>query len=296
MRDVYAGIDQLVLTEDFAASAVCDALEVSRSGFYAWRSEEESGREAVDRELTPVICDVFWHHRRRYGARRIAVALAQRGMACGVARVARLLKNQGLRAIQPQSFTPRTTDSRHSLGYNENLLKGRKAPWRVDEVWVGDITYIPLAMRTSGSRFGYLALLMDLFSRRIVGWDFGLTMGEVLILGALRRAIRDRQPAMGLIHHTDRGGQYASARYRAVLRRAGISQSMSAAANCYDNAFMESCFGTIKQELELVEYASSADALRELSSYLRYYNTERIHSSLGYVSPAQFETQQPPGK
>jgi putative transposase len=296
VRDVYAGIDQLVLTEDFAASAVCDALDVSRSGFYAWRSEAESQRASVDRELTPVVGDVFWHHRRRYGARRIAVALSQRGIACGVARVARLLKSQGLRAIQPQSFRPRTTDSRHSLGYNENLLKGRKAPLRVNEVWVGDITYIPLATRTSGSRFGYLALLMDLFSRRIVGWDFGLTMDEELILSALQRAIRERQPGSGLIHHTDRGGQYASARYRTVLRRAGICQSMSAAGNCYDNAFMESCFGTIKQELELVEYRNSAEALRELLSYIRYYNAERIHSSLGYVSPAQFENQQPPGK
>ena len=296
MRDVYAGIDQLVLTESFAASAVCDALDVSRSGFYAWRSEAESQRATADRELTPMIGDVFWHHRRRYGARRIAVALSQRGIACGVARVARLLKSQGLRAIQPQSFTPRTTDSRHGLGYNENLLKGRKAPLRMNEVWVGDITYIPLATRTSGSRFGYLALLMDLFSRRIVGWDFGLTMDEELILSALHRAIRERQPAAGLIHHTDRGGQYASAKYRAVLRRSGICQSMSAAGNCYDNAFMESCFGTIKQELELVEYRSSSEALRELLSYIRYYNVERIHSSLGYVSPAHVETQPTPGK
>ena len=121
-------------------------------------------------------------------------------------------------------------------------------------------------------------------------------MDEELILSALQRAIRERQPAAGLIHHTDRGGQYASARYRAVLRRAGICQSMSAAGNCYDNAFMESYFGTIKQELELVEYASSAEALRELLCYIRYYNAERIHSSLGYVSPAQFETQPTPGK
>lgn len=137
---------------------------------------------------------------------------------------------------------------------------------------------------------------MDLFSRRIVGWDFDLTMDEELILGALQRAIRERQPAAGLIHHTDRGGQYASSRYRAVLRRSGICQSMSAAANCYDNAFMELCFGTIKQELELVEYRSSAEALRELLSYIRYYNAERIHSALGYVPPAQFETQPTPGK
>lgn len=296
MSDVYAGIDQVVLTEGFAASAVCDALEVSRSGFYAWRSEEESHRAALDRELTPEIVDIFWHHRRRYGARRIAMELAQRGIACGVARVAKLLKNQGLRAIQPQSFAPRTTDSRHSLGYNENLLKDRKAPLRVNEVWVGDITYVPLVPSRSPSHFGYLALLMDLFSRRIVGWDFGLTMDDGLVLGALRRAIRERQPAAGLIHHTDRGGQYASGRYRAVLRRARIQQSMNAAGNCYDNAFMESCFGTIKTELELVEYRSGADALRELSSYVRYYNVERLHSSLGYVPPAQFETQPAPGK
>ena len=296
MSDVYAGIDQIVLTEGFAASAVCDALEVSRSGFYAWRSGEESRRDEVDRELTPEIIDIFWHHRRRYGARRIAMELAHRGIACSVARVARLLKNQGLRAIQPKSFAPRTTDSRHTLGYNENLLKDRKAPLKVNTVWVGDITYVPLVPSGSSGRFGYLALVMDLYSRRIVGWEFGLTMDDGLVLGALRRAIRERQPAAGLIHHTDRGGQYASGRYRAVLRRAGIQQSMSAADNCYDNAFMESCFGTVKTELELVEYRSAADALRELMSYIRYYNFERLHSSLGYVPPAQFETQPTPQK
>lgn len=296
MRDVYAGIDQLVLTESFAASAACDALEVSRSGFYAWRSGEESHRAETDRELMPEIGDVFWHHRRRYGARRIAMELSQRGIACGVARVARLLKTQGLAAIRPKSFTPHTTDGRHGLGYNENLLKDRKTPLKVNEVWVGDITYIPLLTRTSSGRFGYLALLMDLYSRRIVAWDYGLTMDDALVLGALRRAIQERQPAADLIHHTDRGGQYASRRYRAVLRRSGMRQSMSAAGNCYDNAFMESCFGTIKHELELVEYASSAEALRELTSYIRYYNADRIHSSLGYVSPAQFETQHAPRK
>jgi|HubBroStandDraft_6_1064221.scaffolds.fasta_scaffold306621_1 putative transposase len=291
MRDVYAGIDQLVLTESFAASAVCLALEVSRSGFYAWRSGEECRREAMDRQLVPEIGDIFWRHRRRYGARRIVMELAARGIACGVARVARLLKSQGLRAIQPKSYQPKTTDSRHGLGYNGNLLKDRNAPLRVNEVWVGDITYIPLLTSPPRGRFGYLALLMDLFSRRIVGWDYGLTMDEELVLGALRRAIRERQPAAGLIHHTDRGGQYASHRYRDVLRRSSIRQSMSAAGNCYDNAFMESCFATVKTELELVEYRTSAEALRELSGYVRYYNAERLHSSLGYVSPAQFEIQ-----
>lgn len=296
MRDVYAGIDQIVLTESFAASAVCRVLEVSRSGFYAWRSGEESRREEMDGELVPLIQEVFWRHRRRYGARRIAVELASRGIACGVARVARLLKTQGLRAIQPKSFRPRTTQSRHSLGYNENLLRDREAPREINEVWVGDITYIPLEARTSRGRFGYLALLMDLYSRRIVGWDYGLTMDERLVLGALRRALRERRPGEGLIHHTDRGGQYAGHSYRAVLRRWGLRQSMNAAANCYDNAFMESCYGTVKTELEMVDYGTSAEALRELSSYIRYYNAARRHSSLGYVSPAEFEAQHALGK
>ena len=289
MRDVYAGIDQIVLREGFAASAVCDLLEVSRSGFYAWRSAEESLREMRDRELVPRIEEVFWRHRRRYGARRIAVELSSRGIACGVARVARLMKTRGLRAIQPKSFTPRTTESRHRLGYNQNLLAGRPAPEQINEVWVGDITYIPLGTRTSQGRFGYLAVLMDLCSRKIVGWEFGSSMTEDLVLGALRRAIRERQPSAGLIHHTDRGGQYAGKRYREVLRRAVMPQSMSAAETCYDNAFMESCFGTLKTELELVEYANGSEAARELAAYIRYYNAERRHSALGYVSPAEFE-------
>jgi len=212
--------------------------------------------------------------------------LSRRGIACGAARVARLLKTQGLQAIQPKSFQPRTTESRHRLGYNQNLLSGLASPSKVNEVWVGDITYIPLATRTSTGRFGYLALLMDLCSRRIVGWEYGSAMDEELVLSALRRAIRERQPGPGLIHHTDRGGQYASKRYRDVLRRSGLRQSMSAAGNCYDNAFMESCFGTVKTELELAEYSSGSEAVRELSSYIRYYNAERLHSSLGYVSRA----------
>lgn len=291
MRDVYAGIDQLVITEGFKASKVCDLLEVSRSGFYAWRSDQESRREVRDRELIPRISAVFWHHRRRYGARRIAVELASEGIACGVARVARLLKTQGLRAIQPKSYTPRTTQSRHRLGYNQNLLLGRAAPTRSNEVWVGDITYIPITARNGRGRFGYLALLMDLWSRRIVGWEYGSSLEEDLVLGALRRAIRERQPAPGLIHHTDRGGQYAGKLYRQVLRRAGMRQSMTAAGSYYDNAFMESCFGTVKTELELVEYGTGPEAVREIAEYIRYYNVERRHSSLGYVSPVEFEGQ-----
>jgi putative transposase len=209
--------------------AVCQALGVSRSGFYDWRENRPSDRQREDERLKPLIRSIFWKHKRRYGARRIAEELRERGAPCGVDRVAKLLKTMELFAIQPKSFRPRTTESRHRLGYNPNLLLDRSSPRRCNEVWVGDITYIPL--RTS-RRFAYLAMLMDLYSRRIVGWDVRIQMTEPLVLAALRQAIGGRQPAVGLVHHTDRGGQYAGREYRKVLRRGGIEQSMSRAANC----------------------------------------------------------------
>lgn len=286
---MYSAIDQIVLSESVAAAQVCDALEVSRSGFYAWRRSELTSREAKDQELIPIIHDIFWSHKRRYGARRIAAELRRRDILCGVGRVAKLLKSQGLQAIQPKSFKPKTTESRHRLGYNDNLLADRASPWRVNEVWVGDITYIPL--RTG--RFGYTAFLLDLYSRRIVGWSYRASMNDDLVIEALQEAIRTRQPHPGLIHHSDRGGQYASKRYRAMLRRSLMLQSMSGADNCYDNAFMESCFGTMKTELQLEDYAGDAEARREIGAYVDYYNTRRLHSSLGYVTPSEFERQSP---
>jgi transposase InsO family protein len=269
--------------------ALCRTFDVSRAGFYAWRDEAESARARRDRELLPLVRDLFWKHRRRYGARRIAVELAARGQPCGVDRAAKLLKMQGLRAIQPQSFVPKTTDSRHGLGYSPNLLATSPPPIRINQVWVADITYIPLKEKG----FAYLALVLDLHSRRVVGWELAEQMTEFLVLEALQHAIRGRQPPPGLIHHSDRGGQYAGHRYRAVLRRAAIHQSMSRAANCYDNAFIESCFGTIKTELEMTEYDNCAHARGDIARYLAYYNTERRHSSLNYLSPAQFESQLP---
>jgi putative transposase len=269
-------------------AAVCDILLVSRAGFYAWRQDAESARSRRDRELTPLVHDIFWRHKRRYGARRIAVELQAQGHPCGVDRVAKLLKIQGLRAIQPKPFVPRTTDSRHALGYSPNLLAKLPPPSGANQIWVADITYIPL--RAGG--FAYLALALDLFSRRVVGWELLPQMTESLVLEALQHAIRSRQPPAGLIHHSDRGGQYASHRYRAMLRRAAIRQSMSRAANCYDNAFMESCFGTVKTELEMTEYEDCSQARGDIASYLAYYNTERRHSSLDYLSPSQFETVQ----
>jgi len=271
--------------QGFPVAALCQTLDVSRAGYYAWKQGCRSSRPEEDRRLMPRVRSIFREHKRRYGARRIARELSSRGTSCGTHRVGRLMREMGLKAIQPKSFRPRTTDSRHRLGYSPNLLLNGPPPAGVNRVWVGDITYVPL----SGNGFLYLALLMDLYSRRIIGWELGANMKEPLVLSALRFAIAGRQPGVDLIHHTDRGGQYAGNKYRRVLDRARMRQSMSRADNCYDNAFMESCFGTIKRELEMECYESEAVARREISGYIRYYNTRRRHSSLGYLTPEEFE-------
>lgn len=268
-----------------AASEVCRFLNVSRSAFYAWKGANPTQHDKEDLELAPLVRTIFQRHRRRYGTRRIASELNDMGRPSSRRRVAKLLQLQGLKAIQPKSYKPRTTESRHRLGYSPNLLLEGEEADGIDQLWVGDITYIPV----DGGPFSYLATLMDRFSRRIVGWQLARDMTEALVLAALKEAIRLRQPGPDMIHHTDRGGQYAGAEYRRVLRRAAMRQSMSRAENCYDNAFMESCFGTFKTELEMTEYENHATALREIGEYIAYYNLKRKHSAIGYLNPAQFE-------
>ena len=285
MSDVYAAVSALSATGAASVTEICEFLDVSRSAFYAWRDRLPTLHEQQDDLLQPLVRIFFRQHRRRYGARRIADDLRERGHVVSVKRVAKLLKIQGLKAIQPKSFQPKTTDSRHRLGYSPNLLLDEVDPVRVNQLWLGDITYIPLA----GGGFAYLALLMDRYSRRIIAWHLGEDMQEELVLQVLRTAIRTRRPGEGLMHHTDRGGQYAGTEYRAVLRRAGIRQSMSRPDNCYDNAFMESCFGTLKRELEMTEYENQRVASREIAEFIRYYNHDRKHSALDYLKPAQFE-------
>ena len=260
-------------------------LGISRAGYYKSRRPSPSHREIADQQLLPLVEDIFWEHRRRYGARRLAKELTARGHHCGPGRVAKLMKRKRLVAIQPRSFLPKTTQSRHKLGYSPNLLLDAPPPTAVNQIWVGDITYVPLVAR----KFAYLAILMDLFSRRVVGWQLQDHMTEALVLQVLRQAIAARQPPPTLIHHSDRGGQYAGKLYRQTLARAAMQQSMSRPDNCYDNAFMESCFGSIKTELEAAVYDSIMAARKAIGDYLVYYNIQRRHSSLDYLSPANFE-------
>lgn len=269
----------------FPIESICEVLGVSRSGYYEHRQRHVRSLQVADSILRPMIAEIFWHHRRKYGARRIRQELIDRGYRCDIRRIGRLMKQGGLRAIRPKSFRPQTTQSRHRLGYCANLLLDGLLPYGINQIWVADITYIPL----KNDSFVYLAAVMDRFSRRIVGWQIDSHMTERLTLAALRQAIAQRQPPPGLIHHSDRGSQYAAIEYRNILQRANMRQSMSRRRNSYDNAFMESCFGTLKSELEMKGYEDLRDADRQVSDYLLYYNVERRHSSLDYCSPVQFE-------
>lgn len=233
------------------------------------------------------IIDIFREHKRRYGSRRISKALAKSGEKAGRYKVSKTLRQHGLKAIQPRSFVPKTTNSRHTYQISPNLLLDRNKPQKPDEVWVGDITFIPL----SGGDWCYLSVFMDLFSRRIVGWQLDDNMKETLVTASLNKAIRTRKIYNGLIIHSDRGGQYGGKVFRSVIEKKKMLQSMSRADNPYDNAFMESCFSRFKAELlQDGIFETIEDARTEIFEYIEmYYNTQRLHSSLDYQSPDEFE-------
>lgn len=265
---------------------LCAVLAVSRSAYYGWLSacgvvdkrEEEAER---------LVLEVFREHKRRYGVRRLVAELKAQGVEMGAYKVRLVLRKHGLKAIQPRSFVPRTTDSRHPYPISPNLLLELAFPALPNQVWVGDITYIPLA----GGGFLYLAVWMDLYSRRIVGWQLEEHMQEELVVEALRRALSIRTVIEGMIAHSDRGGQYAGKVFRRLLDKHKIRQSMSRADNAYDNAFMESCFSRFKAELlEGGAFENKQDAQTEIFEYVEmYYNTRRRHSALGYLSPMNYE-------
>jgi putative transposase len=260
-------------------------MQVSRSAYY--QSLQPPTPNLKTQEVEEKITAVFRAHKRRYGVRRICAELKEKQLRVGKYKCRRVLKEHGLKAIQPRSFVPRTTQSRHPYLISPNLLVGRPAPSRPDEVWVGDITYLPL----SEGRWAYLAVWMDLYSRRVVGWQVEGHMREELVIAALNKALHTRSAKPGLIVHSDRGGQYAGGRFRTLLGKRKIQQSMSRADDPYDNAAMESFFSRLKAELlEDGAFDSLEDARIELFEFIEmYYNTERKHSSLNYQSPAYYE-------
>jgi transposase InsO family protein len=266
---------------------LCSVMQVSRSAYYQWLQPNE---EKQSKRLMEVqIINLFKEHKRRYGVRRLSAELKDKGIAVGKYKCRSVLKKHGLKAIQPRSFVPRTTQSRHPYPISPNLLLDRELPVKPNEVWVGDITYIPLAE----GRWAYLSVWMDLYSRKIVGWHLADHMREELVITALKMAIQSRLVAAGLILHSDRAGQYAAAGFRKLLQKPKIQQSMSRADDPYDNAFMESYFSRFKAELlESGVFENLQDAQTEIFEYIEmYYNSKRRHSALNYQSPMHYEKQ-----
>lgn len=282
----YAFIDRHA--SEYPVAVACRVLDVSRSGFYAWRArvrQPEPERTQTDRVLTATIETIFREHRGRYGAPRIHDELRDRSVRVGRKRVARLMRRAGLRAARPRRYA-RTTDSAHALPVAENVLGRAFDVAAPDTTWACDITYVPAA-----EGWLYLAVVLDLCSRRVVGHATSSTLARPLVIAALEQALGRRRPQQSLLHHSDRGSQYASSDYQEVLHRHGITCSMSRRANCWDNAPVESFFATLKRELvHRARYRTRAEARQALFGYIEtYYNTKRKHSSLGYKTPVQYE-------
>ena len=275
------------LEDQYSLTDCCEALAVSRSGYYAWRNRAPGPRAKANRELGAEIQSVFDQRQRRYGSPRITRELRKRGRSCGENRVARLMRENRLNATPRRRFRVMTTQSDHDLPIAPNRLAERDAITAPNQVWVSDITYI-----ATQEGWLYVAGLLDAYSRRIVGWAMGDHLGTELPLAALQMAVRQRGSVRGLMHHSDRGCQYASERYREELMVSALIPSMSRSGNCYDNAMMESFWATLKRELVYRHaFTTRAEAYRAIFEYIEvFYNRERLHSSLGYQSPVDFET------
>jgi len=272
--------------DDYPVRVLCDVLEVSPAGYYAWRSRPESQRSADNRDLVDAIKRVHKDNCGRYGSPRIHEELKARGRGASRGRIERLMRQHGIRAIMARPRRVRTTDSRHDLPIAPNLLDRNFSADAPNRIWLADITYVE-----TDQGWLYLSTVMDLYTRKIVGWAMEDHLRADLPLAALRMAISAQRPGPGLIHHSDRGVQYASADYRKMIQSAGFRASMSRKGNCYDNAPMESFFHTIKTELvHHRHYATRQEATRDIFAYIEgFYNRVRRHSAIGYISPIEME-------
>ena len=271
----------------YPLDACCDVLDVSRSGYYAWRDRPEGARATRRAALAAKARAVHEANRRVYGSPRVHAALAASGERVCENTVAKVMREQRIRARTARKYVPRTTDSAHEQPVAANVLGRQFDAALPDRKWAADITYVP-----TGEGWLYLAGVIDLCSRKVVGWSMAEHLRTDLVADALRMALARRSPGAGsLLHHSDRGVQYASDGYQHLLAAHGIACSMSGKGDCWDNAVMESFWGTLKAELVNHEhYATREEARASIFEYIEvFYNRHRLHSSLGYVSPEQFE-------
>jgi putative transposase len=270
----------------FDVTRMCRQLEVSRTGYSQWRRRAPSDRAMANAVLDAQVAAVHAGSKRSYGRPRIVRGLREQGVQVGHERVRKSLKRQGLRPVYKRPYRV-TTDSAHHKPIAPNILDRRFAGWRVNQAWVADITYV-----ATGEGWLYLACVMDLASRRIVGWSMSERISADLVCQALKSAYWQRKPAAGLIMHSDRGSQYASTSYRQLIKGYRMSQSMSRRANCWDNAAMESFFKTLKVErTHLLRYDTRALAKLDIVDWIEgFYNHKRMHSSIGYKTPVAVES------
>ena len=271
---------------EFPVEVLCEVLKVSRSGYYAWSRRPPSPAALRRGQLVAEIRVAHGESRATYGSPRVYRALKARGVSCCENTVARLMRAERVRAKARRPFVVRTTDSRHDRPVAKNVLNREFYPDKPDTVWTADITYVPTA-----EGWLYLAVVLDLFSRRVVGWATADHLRSELACDALRMALEHRKPRGELLHHSDRGVQYASESYQRLLADHAIEPSMSRTGNCWDNAVTESFFSTAKRELTHHEsYATREEASQSLFEYIEvFYNRRRLHSTLGYRSPAEYE-------
>lgn len=264
---------------------ICIVMQVSRSGYYAWRKYEKSARQKENERLIPIVHAAHKNSKGTYGARRIAEEIKAHGSPCGRVRAGTLMKLAGVSARQKKKFKA-TTNSKHNLPVAKNLLNRQFEVKEPDRMYVSDITYI-----WTHEGWLYLAVVLDLFSRQVVGWSLSSRMSKKLIMNALRMAIWRRQPLSGLIFHSDRGSQYCSKDFQKMLKTHKMISSMSRKGNCWDNAVAESFFGSLKTERVFFSgYITREEARMDIVDYIEmFYNSNRRHSYLGYVSPKEFE-------
>ena len=269
----------------FPVSTMCRVLGVTKSGFYAWKRRPKPERERRDAQLAATVAAVHQRSRRTYGSPRVHRELKARGVRVGKKRVERLMRENGIQGRSKRRFK-RTTDSRHGGPIAPNVLDRRFDVSEPNTVWATDVTAI-----ATDEGWLYLAPMLDLCSRRVLAWAASEYNDTVLALEVLREAVRRRRPPRGFLHHSDRGSPYASDDYRAELRACGACQSMSGKGDCWDNAVAESFFATLRAELvDHVRFATRAEALRAIGDYIdNFYNVERRHSHLDYLSPIEFE-------
>ena len=276
------------MSDNYPVKTLCEVFSISRSGYYTWLKAGTSPRALQNQALQSRIAVIHAQSRGTYGSPRVAVELREQGERVGHNRVARLMRGSGLQGRQKRRWRVRTTDSRHDEPIAPNHLGQIALPRRPDRVWVSDITYVETA-----EGWLYLAGVMDRCSRYLVGWAMGETLEASLPIAALQMALERRRPARGLLHHSDRGVQYASAPYRDLLTEHRVVASMSRKANCYDNAAMEAFWSTLKHELVYRRrFATRAEAKTAIFDYIEgFYNRSRRHSALGYKSPLDYESQ-----